>query len=42
MTREKIEEMLDKLDERFANGEMSEQTYLKMREKWEKKLDALP
>jgi regulator of protease activity HflC (stomatin/prohibitin superfamily) len=42
LIREKIEEMLDKLDDRFANGEMSEQTYLMMREKWQKKLDTLP
>ncbi|HLI05440.1 MAG TPA: SPFH domain-containing protein [Ktedonobacteraceae bacterium] len=42
MNREKIEGMLDKLDERFANGEISEQTYLMMRDKWQKKLDQLP
>ena len=42
MTREKIEEMLDKLDDRFASGEMSEQTYLMLRGKWQKKLDILP
>ena len=42
MTREKIEEMLDKLDERFANGEISEQTYLTMSSKWQKKLAQLP
>jgi uncharacterized membrane protein len=41
MTREKIEEMLDKLDERFANGEISEQTYLMLRDKWQKRLAAL-
>lgn len=42
MTREKIEQMLDKLDERFANGEISEQTYLTMSGKWQKKLAQLP
>jgi len=42
MTRAKIEEMLDKLDDRFANGEMSEQTYLMLRGKWQKKLDTIP
>lgn len=41
MTREKIEDMLDKLDDRFANGEMTEQTYLMMREKWQKRLGKL-
>ena len=42
MTRQKIEEILDKLDDRFASGEMSEQTYLTMRDKWQKKLDKQP
>ncbi|MBV8694186.1 MAG: SPFH domain-containing protein [Chloroflexi bacterium] len=42
MTREKIESILDKLDERFANGEISEQTYLQMHDKWQKKLNQLP
>ena len=41
MTREKIEEMLDKLDERFANGEISEQVYLTMQSKWQKRLEQL-
>lgn len=41
MTREKIEEMLDKLDERFANGEISEQVYLNMQSKWQKRLEQL-
>jgi hypothetical protein len=38
MTREKVEQMLDKLDERFINGEISEQTYHMMRDRWQKKL----
>lgn len=41
MTREKIEEMMDKLDERFANSEISEQVYLSLREKWQKRLETL-
>ncbi|HEX7735456.1 MAG TPA: SPFH domain-containing protein [Ktedonobacteraceae bacterium] len=40
-SREKIQEDLDKLDERFINGEMSEQTYLMLKEKFQKKLDQL-
>ena len=42
MTPEKIEEMLDKLDERFANGEISEQVYLTLQSKWQKRLEKLP
>lgn len=42
MSHQQIGEMLDKLDERFANGEMSEQTYLMMRDKWQKRLTSLP
>ncbi len=41
MTREKIEEMLDKLDERFANGEVSEQVYLTLQAKWNNRLEKL-
>ncbi len=41
MTREKIEEMLDKLDERFANGEISEQVYMTLQAKWNKRLEKL-
>lgn len=41
MSREKIQEMLDKLDERFANGEISEQVYLTLQAKWEKRLEKL-
>ncbi len=41
MTREKIEEMLDKLDERFANGEISEQVYLNLQAKWQNRLERL-
>lgn len=41
MTREKIEEMLDKLDERFANGEISEQVYLTLQAKWQNRLERL-
>ena len=41
MTREKIEEMLDKLDERFANGEISEQVYLTLQAKWNNRLEKL-
>ncbi len=41
MTREKIEEMLDKLDERFANGEISEQVYLTLQAKWQNRLEKL-
>lgn len=40
-TREKIEEMLDKLDERFANGEINEQVYLTLQDKWQKRLEKL-
>jgi regulator of protease activity HflC (stomatin/prohibitin superfamily) len=41
MTREKIEEMLDKLDARFANGEISEQVYLTLQAKWNNRLEKL-
>lgn len=41
MTREKIEEMLDKLDERFANGEISEQVYMTLQAKWNNRLEKL-
>lgn len=41
MSREKIQDMLDKLDERFANGEISEQVYLNLQDKWQKRLDRL-
>ena len=41
MTREKIEEMLDKLDERFANSEISEQVYLTLQAKWQNRLEKL-
>ncbi len=42
MSREKIQEMLDKLDERFANSEISEQVYLMLQDKWQKRLAQLP
>jgi regulator of protease activity HflC (stomatin/prohibitin superfamily) len=41
LSREKIEAMLDKLDERFANGEISEQVYLTLQNKWQKRLEKL-
>lgn len=41
MSREKIQDMLDKLDERFANGEISEQVYLNLQDKWQKRLEKL-
>ena len=41
MTREKIEEMLDNLDERFAYGEISEQVYLTLQAKWNNRLERL-
>ncbi len=42
MDRAKIQDMLDKLDERFANGEISEQVYLTLQDKWQKRLENLP
>jgi SPFH domain / Band 7 family len=40
-TREQIEEVIDKLEERFAKGEITEPTFLKLRERWQKKLDTM-
>ncbi len=41
-TRAEIQQLLDKLDVRLANGEISEAIYKTIREKWEKRLNALP
>lgn len=40
-TREAVEEALDTLDMRFLKGEMSEPTFLMLRERWQKKLEHL-
>ena len=37
-TRDKIQEILDLLDERLAKGEISEKTYREIRLRWKKKL----
>jgi len=41
MTREQIDEVLDKLEARFAKGEMTEPTFLTLRDRLQKKLDTL-
>jgi pyridoxine/pyridoxamine 5'-phosphate oxidase len=41
-SRAKITEMLDELDKRFANGEISEQIYLAPQDKWQKRPSQLP
>ena len=40
-TREEIQALLDNLDMRFANGEISEATYERLVAKWQAKLDEL-
>ena len=40
-TREEIQAMIDSLDMRFANGEISESAYNKLVEKWQQKLDSM-
>lgn len=40
-TREEIQAMLDNLDMRFANGEISEEAYNRMVAKWSERLNAL-
>jgi hypothetical protein len=37
-TRTEIQQLLDKLDVRLANGEISEAVYKIVKEKWEKRL----
>jgi len=37
-TRQEIQTLLDKLDVRLANGEISEAIYKQVKEKWEKRL----
>jgi hypothetical protein len=38
-TRAEIQLLLDKLDLRLANGEISETVYRQVRERWEKRLE---
>jgi membrane protease subunit (stomatin/prohibitin family) len=40
-TREEVEAMIDSLDMRFANGEISEAAYNRLVEKWQSKLDSM-
>lgn len=40
-TREEIQAMIDNLDMRLANGELSEALYMRLVTKWEKKLEEL-
>jgi len=40
-TRAEVQAMIDALDMRFANGEISEAAYNKLVEKWQQKLDAM-
>lgn len=40
-TAQEVQNMLDNLDARLMNGEISEDLYNKLRSKWEKKLDEL-
>lgn len=40
-TRQEIEALLDKLDVRLANGEISEATYLQVTAKWQARLQNL-
>jgi hypothetical protein len=40
-SREEIQAMIDSLDMRFANGEISEAAYNRLVEKWQEKLDSL-
>jgi hypothetical protein len=42
MSREEIVEILDKLDKRLVDGEISEQIYLTLQDKWQKRLSQLP
>ena len=41
MTREKVQEMLDKLDERLIMGEISEQKHSELYDRLQKKLAEL-
>lgn len=38
-TRADIQHLLDRIDVRLANGEISEEVYKTVKEKWEKRLD---
>jgi hypothetical protein len=38
MDKAKIQKLLDALDERFAMGEISEDTYKELRAKWESRM----
>jgi hypothetical protein len=40
-TRAEVQAMIDALDMRFANGEISESAYNKLVEKWQQKLDSM-
>lgn len=40
-TRAEIQALLDKLDMRLANGEISEAIYKTLTDKWQKRLDAM-
>lgn len=40
-TREEVQAMIDNLDLRFANGEITEATYNRMVEKWQARLDEM-
>jgi membrane protease subunit (stomatin/prohibitin family) len=41
LTRAQIEQAIDSLDLRFSNGEISEDNYNRLRQKWEQRLESL-
>ncbi len=41
LTREAIEQAIDNLDLRFSNGEISEENYNRLRQKWQERLESL-
>lgn len=41
-TRQEIQTLLDKLDVRLANGEISEAVYIQVTAKWEKRMSEMP
>jgi hypothetical protein len=40
-TPQQVQAMLDNLDMRFANGEISEETYKNLSARWQKRLDEM-
>ena len=41
MTRERIQQTIDNLDEQLAAGKISEENYNRLMAKWQKKLDEM-